>query len=345
VKGSRRGPSASRRTKLDVVCFGEILWDIFEQTEAARAKGGGAAAGARFVRELGGAPANVATGLARLGVRSAVIGGVGEDRFGDALVAHLASDGVDTRFVLRLPNRTGVAFITHEAQGEPSFLFYRHDTADVALRAEHVTPAMARARWVLVGTSTLMTPSLARATYAFLEHARAGGAHVFVDLNVRAHLWPGRDVMRTAIAKLVRGASLVKASEADLRELAGARGEAWLEAHAPAASWLITRGGGVASAVGAHGEVTVPARRVRCVDATGAGDAFIAGSLATLVATGASPEEPSGAWGDPRVWTRVLEVGHMLGAKAVSRVGSVRGLVRLEGARAVLRRLSQERSR
>src|SRR5260370_20114026 len=101
---------------LDVVTFGEILWDIYERPPH------------DFHRELGGAPANVATGLARLGLRAAVLGGVGNDRFGDALVAHLDDDGVDTRFVVRLPNRTGITFIARDARGEPSFLFYRHDS-------------------------------------------------------------------------------------------------------------------------------------------------------------------------------------------------------------------------
>src|SRR5579863_588364 len=142
-------------SRLDVACFGEILWDIFETESRGRAP-----IARTFRRELGGAPANVATGLARLGVKAAVVGGVGRDRFGDALLEHLAADGVDTRFVVRLPNRTGLTFVTRDARGEPDFLFYRHQSADVSIARHHINPAMGRARWVLVGTSTLMTPSL-----------------------------------------------------------------------------------------------------------------------------------------------------------------------------------------
>src|SRR5258708_40007500 len=170
---------------LDVVCCGEILWDVFEASPRRSEP-----IARTFRRELGGAPANVATGLARLGLRVAVVGGVGRDRFGRALVQHLADDGVDVRFVLPFPNRTGLTFVVRDARGEPEFLFYRHESADLAVRAAHVTPAMGRARWVLVGTSTLMTPELARATSRFLDVAERGGAHVFVDLNVRPHLRP-----------------------------------------------------------------------------------------------------------------------------------------------------------
>jgi fructokinase len=317
-------------TMFDVVCFGEILWDLFESTSRGREP-----IARTFRRELGGAPANVATGLARLGVRVAVVGGVGRDRFGEALVDHLRRDGVDTRFVRALPERSGLTFVVRDRRGEPDFVFYRHASADLAIRAEHVTPAMGRARWALVGTSTLMTPDLAAATVEFLEVAARGDAHLFVDLNVRAHLWQDRGSMRDTIGALAGGASLVKASEADLREVAGGSGGLkWLERHAPQATWLVTRGAGVASAIGEHGEVRLPALRARCVDATGAGDAFIAGAVATLVAAGATPGTP--AWRDPAVWTTALRAGHIMGKKAVSLPGAVAGLVDLGGARAVI---------
>ncbi|MGD0523876.1 MAG: carbohydrate kinase [Polyangiaceae bacterium] len=309
----------------DVVCFGEILWDLFETRPG------------EYRRELGGAPANVATGLARLGVKAAVVGGVGRDSFGRALVAHLAKDGVDVRFVVELPERTGLTFVTRDAAGEPAFLFYRHDSADVSVEAKHVVPAMGRARWALVGSSTLMTRELARGTARFLDVAERAGAVLFVDLNVRAHLWPSRSAMERAIAGLVRRAAVVKASDADLRAVAGPRvGLRWLERHAPQATWLVTRGGGVASAIGAHGSVEAPAMRARCVDATGAGDAFIAGALATLVAAGATPGSPP--WSAPEVWRRALRAGHMMGKKAVSRPGAVAGLVALDPVRAVIAR-------
>jgi len=312
--------------KLEVVCFGEILWDIHQTGPH------------DFHRVLGGAPANVATGLARLGVRAAVVGGVGTDAFGAALAAHLDADGVDTRFVKHFANRTGLTFVTRDARGEPRFLFYRHETADMAMTPLDVTPPMARADWVLVGTSTLVVKPLARATVRLLELAQKSGAGVYVDLNVRAHLWPDARAMRRAIGALAGAADLIKASDADLAAVAGPTGGlAWLEEHAPDATWLLTFGADGAAAIGAHGEVSAPARRAKCVDATGAGDAFIAGSLAALLAARARPG--TRAWADPAIWTRALEVGHILGAKAVSRVGAVEGLVGLDGARRAIESL------
>ena len=140
--------------------------------------------------------------------------------------------------------------------------------------------------------------------------------------------------MQDAIARLVGQASLVKASEADLRAVGAGAGTRWLERHAPQASWLITRRQGPASAIGPHGDVREAALAARCVDATGAGDAFIAGVLSTLVAAGARPGTP--AWSDPDLWRKALRAGHIMGKKAVSRAGAVAGLVHLGRARAVV---------
>jgi len=299
------------------LCFGEILWDMFEVRHGDRVV---------YERHLGGGSANVATALARLGVRAAVAGAVGRDSLGDDLVAHLQADGVGTRFVARLPNRTGITFVTRDARGEPRFLNYRRGTADMAITASAVAACAkaARPKWLLVGTSTLVAPEPARATWRLVDAMARAGASIHVDLNARPHLWSSRAKMERATAELVARADLVKASDADLADIVGKRGEAWLARHAPDATWLLTYGARGAAAIGAHGEVRVPSRRVRCVDATGAGDAFIAGSLAALLAARARPR--TAAWRDAEVWTRALRVGHLLGAKAIGRIGAVAGL-------------------
>ncbi|MBL8608007.1 MAG: carbohydrate kinase [Myxococcales bacterium] len=312
--------------KIDCACFGEILWDIFDEGREPKEP-----IGKVFRRELGGAPANVAVGLARLGFSASVVGGVGEDRFGDALRSFLAAEKVETKHVLRLPNRTGITFVTRSEKGEPAFLFYRNDTADVAVTAEHVGAASAKATFGLVGSSTWMTPSLKEATIKFIDALEKAKGDLVVDLNVRSHMWNDDARMKKEIAELVGRAKLVKASEGDLAQLAGKRGLSWLEEHAKGATWLLTRGENGAAAVGAHGQVTAAPKRVRSVDATGAGDAFLAGAIGVLVTTGA--RAGNSAWKDPKVWTRVLEVGHMMGAKAVSAVGAVSGLVNLEEVR------------
>jgi fructokinase len=331
-------PRALAMKTLDVVCFGEALWDLYEAAPRL-----GEPIARSFRRELGGAASNAAIALARLGLRAAVVGGVGRDFLGDALACQLAKEGVDTRLLVTTPERTGLTFVTRDAAGEPAFLAYRHDSADMALTRAHIRKAMGRSRWALVGTTTLIAPTLASATARFVRVSRAEGARIAVDLNARRHLWPSGALLQAAAAKLVARASLVKASAADLDAVAKGRGKKWLAEHAPRATWVLTSGPGVASAVGDHGEVRLRARRAHCVDATGAGDAFMAGVLAVLLSAEAVPG--SSAWRDPAVWSMALDVGHRLGAKAVGRAGAVAGLVQLGPIRARVRSIARPASR
>ena len=308
----------------DVVAFGEILWDVYETGPDT------------FRREPGGAPANLAVALARLGMRAAIVGAVSRDAFGDALVARLAASGVDTSEIARLPARTGLAFVRRDARGEPSFLFYRHETADMMHGPAHLRPGCARATFAVCGTSTMVREPLASATRRFLDLAERAGAAVAVDLNVRAHLWPTPRAMRAAMAELAERAAIVKASREDLAALGG---EAFLRRHAPRAVHVVTSGAGVATAEGA-GRVERSALRAKCVDATGAGDAFFAGVLAVLASRGAVPG--SAAFTDEAtfeaIFSDALRVGHMLGRRVVSKVGAVSGLVGLDRERRLLRR-------
>lgn len=315
-------------TANDVACFGELLWDFFE----ADAKADKEPIARTFRREMGGASANVATILARLGVSVAAIGGIGDDKLGDALKAHLVGDGVDVAHLARIKNtRTGITFVTRDAAGEPTFVPYRQGTADLAFDVSDVTAAMAKVRYAVVCSSSML-PSLRPATLKFLDALQKAKGALIVDLNLRAHLWDDVDAMKAATAELASRAVVVKGSEKDLGAIAGKRGMTWLEDNAKGATWVLTRGENGAACVGPHGQVTYPTKRVRCIDATGAGDAFMAGLVAVLVRSGAKPG--SAEWKDPKLWSRGLEVGHQLGAKAISAVGALGGIGTLDDLRA-----------
>ncbi|AKV01651.1 2-dehydro-3-deoxygluconate kinase [Labilithrix luteola] len=317
-------------TGIDVACFGELLWDFFE----ADAKTDKEPIARTFRREIGGATANVATVLARLGIATSVIGAVGDDKLGSALKSALAAEGVDVSHVAKLEARTGITFVTRAAGGEPTFLPYREGTADMQMSEDHVTSAMAKARWAIV-SSTSMLGKVRPATEKFVAALQKAKGSLVVDLNARAHLWPSVDALRGACAELVSRAAVVKASEKDLSAIAGKRGVSWLEENAKQATWILTRGENGAAAVGAHGQATAPTKRVRAADATGAGDAFVAGVVAVLVKAGVKPD--SDAFKDAKLWTRAMEVGHQLGSKSVAAVGAVTGVVGLDDIRARIR--------
>ena len=271
----------------EIVCGGEVLWDFFEGRPGS------------YVRTTGGASANAAIALARLGVRVALVGAVGDDALGEALVLEIAKEGVDVRGVVVRPAATGIVLKTNGR-----FSPYRSDAP--------VDASGVRARWSLVGS---MMPAV-----------RGLGAPLrAVDLNVRPRLWPSAARMRTAALSLVKGAALVKASDHDLERLWGSErhGLAKLARAAPGAVVVVTRAAGLAEALGPWGKVLLPARKVRAPESTGAGDAFMAGVVAVLSDAGAR-------WKTQEVLTRALHLGHRLGAKAASRTGASTGLVNLE---------------
>lgn len=297
---------------LDLLAFGEVLWDIFQTGPD------------QFRREIGGAPANVAVQIARLGGRAAVVGAVGRDVFGDDLAARLEGEGVDIRALARRAERTGIAFVLRSDDSQPRFLFYRHATADMALRTSDLPKTLPRAHFALVGSSSLVVPHLAEATWAFVRKAQRAGTRIVSDLNVRAHLWADRRRMRDAVASLVEPAHFVKASADDLAALevgSEARALAWIRARtrAPGATILLTRGAETASAFGAFGRVDVRARASRCVDATGAGDAFLAGVLRIFSALSASERAAPAA----AALTEALRLGNAMGARVVRKRGAV----------------------
>ena len=311
-------------TGIDVACFGELLWDFYAVESKDSAK---EPIARQFRRELGGASANVAVTLARLDVATAAIGGVGDDKLGASLEAALSGAGVDTSHVVKLPFPTGITFVTHSATGEPSFIPYRGKTADLQLGVDDITAAMGKARFTLVSSTSMIASTRAATEKLIAAVEKAKGALV-VDLNVRAHLWDDQDEMRAAVKALVTSAVLVKGSERDLNALAGKRGMTWLDENAKHATWILTRGENGAAAVGPHGQVTAPTKRVRCLDRSGGGDAFVAGVLAVLAKSGAKPG--TAAFKDAKLWTRALEVGHLLGAKSVAALGATNGLTTLE---------------
>ena len=310
-------------TECDVACFGELLWDFFEIAEKD---------GRTYRRELGGASANVSVALAKLGIAVRAVGAVGDDKLGDTLRNELEAAKVDIKAVRSVKGlHSGITFVTRDATGEPSFVPYRQGTADLALDEADVPATAAKVRFAVL-SSTSMLPSLRPATMKFIAAVEKAKGAIVVDLNARAHLWESTEAMREGTSELAKKASVVKASERDLGALAGKRGMSWLEEHAKGATWVLTRGENGAACVGPHGQVMAPTKRVRCIDATGAGDAFVAGLVAVLVRAGAKPG--SAEWKDPKLWTRGLEVGHLLGAKVVSAIGATAALGALDDLRA-----------
>ena len=201
---------------IDITTIGEILIDL---TQSGRTEQGIP----RFDANPGGAPANLAVAAARLGARTAFIGRVGKDSFGDYLRRCLAENGVDVRGMsVDEKARTTLAVVALDERGERTFSFYRDPSADVNLSMEHVPMELLGGTKVLHFGSVSLTAEPARtATLEAAKTAKASGAYVSYDPNYRASLWPDEE---TAVRNMTEPLSMVdilKVSDEELPLLTG----------------------------------------------------------------------------------------------------------------------------
>jgi len=263
----------------EVLCFGEALIDMLAEPAGS------------YRPYAGGAPANVAVALAKLGVGSSFVGMLAEDAFGDFLLENLKAAGVSTAQVLRTREvNTALALVSLDPQGERRFSFYRPPAADLLFRAAHFKPERFHdAAAFHCCSNSLTEPGIAEATLEGVRLARAAGAIVSVDLNYRPGLWPTHADARPRIWSLLGQADVVKLSASELAYLTEPmKSEAAVIAKLweGRARWLlITDGPGLIRHLTRDREDTASTYEVKSINTTGAGDAFVAGILASLMET------------------------------------------------------------
>ncbi|MDL5360794.1 carbohydrate kinase [Halalkalicoccus sp. NIPERK01] len=244
-----------------------------------------------FTRRPGGAPANVAVGLAVLEEVPWFWTRVGSDPFGDDLVETLVEYGLPERFVERDPEaKTTLAFVSHDETADRQFSFYRDGTADTRMESGTVDDLLRGVSWVHLGGVTLASEPSRAATLDLAERASEHGCTVSFDPNARPELWNGRTEFERQVGEILPHVDVLKATPEDLAE-AGIDGEGVALARAACErgphTTLLTLGGEGALAVATAdapwtGEATHPGYPVEPVDTTGAGDAFTAGAIAAL---------------------------------------------------------------
>eukprot|EP00271_Cylindrocystis_brebissonii_P008891 TRINITY_DN23411_c0_g1_i1.p1 TRINITY_DN23411_c0_g1~~TRINITY_DN23411_c0_g1_i1.p1 ORF type:complete len:437 (+),score=64.23 TRINITY_DN23411_c0_g1_i1:149-1459(+) len=287
VMASAGGGSDAASSESLVLCFGEMLIDFVPSVS-----GVSLAEAPSFVKAPGGAPANVAVGIARLGGQAAFMGKVGEDEFGRMLAGILEKNDVNTDG-LRFDEgaRTALAFVTLRADGEREFMFYRHPSADMLLQPSELDEALIRKAGIVhYGSISLISEPCRSAHMALLAAAREAKdpgvptTLLSYDPNLRMPLWPSAQVARDEIRGIWDQADIIKVSEEEITFLTEGGDPYSDEAarallHPNLKVLLVTEGKEgcryyTQSFFGRVGGISVEA-----VDATGAGDAFVAGFL------------------------------------------------------------------
>jgi sugar/nucleoside kinase (ribokinase family) len=267
-----------------VICMGEILIDFVSTQEGVTV---GDAPG--FEKKPGGAPANVAVGLARLGVAAGFVGKVGRDAFGDFLRRTLEENRVDARLMLRSDSaHTTLAFVSLAAGGERSFVFYRNPGADTLLEPSEIDAAYFSGAAVFHFGSLSLTHEPARAaTLRALDLAEKTAILISYDPNLREALWPNLETARETMLSVLPRAHLLKISEEEALFLTRApdpvEGARRLLAMGPRLVLLTKGPGGCALLRQGLDPIHLDGFSVRSVDTTGAGDAFVAAVLAQLI--------------------------------------------------------------
>ena len=228
---------------MGIAAFGELLIDFVALESGVSV---GEASG--FEKKPGGAPANVAVAVAKLGQPSAFLGQVGDDPFGHYLDDVLRAENVDTSGLrFSADTRTALAFVSLRADGERSFVFYRHPSADMVMRPQDVAFDVIDQHEIFhYGSLTLIAEPGRSATLAAVNYAREHGKTISYDPNLRLSLWKDEAHAREGLLGGLPYAHIVKVSDEELEFLTGG--------HDAAALWrdgmrlmVVTHGAGGAT--------------------------------------------------------------------------------------------------
>ena len=262
-----------------VVCVGEPMVEFNQVPGEAR----------RYLQGFGGDTMNAVIAAARQGARTAYVTRLGDDEFGQWLRALWRTEGVDDAFVATDPEApTAVYFVTHGAQGH-AFSYRRAGSAASRLSPSNLPlePVRSTALLHTSGITQAISDSACDAALAAIDAARAAGAGVVYDCNLRTRLWPLARA-RAVIAATAGMSDFFLPSLEDARALSGT--------HDPQANldWALALGArhvalklggqGVLASDG-HRTLRVAGHPIECRDATGAGDCF-AGSFMARMAAG-----------------------------------------------------------
>lgn len=265
------------------LCIGELLIDFVSTTpDVTLAEAPG------FVKAPGGAPANVAVGLAKLGIDAGFIGKVGADAFGDFLRETLQQNSVDTSYLIAGETaRTTLAFVATRSDGMKDITFYRHPGADIQLSPDEIDTGYVQSTELFHYGSVSLSHSPSReATLHAIQSAKASGAMLSYDPNLRLPLWDNADDAKQWIWEVMPYADVVKISEEEWEFITGdTELTGGIERILGLGVTLLVVTLGERGCYYTNGTVDgyVDGCAVDVVDTLGAGDAFVAAMLMQLM--------------------------------------------------------------
>ena len=315
---------------MKIISYGELLIDMVSTSPDAPID-----AAVDWVKAPGGAPANVAVGLQRLGAQTEFWGAVGDDPFGEFLREVVGTEGVNVSRLQTRPERTTIAFVATLASGNKEICFYRNPGADVHFDISQIEAnAFAGADIFHCGSVSLSLEPSRGAQFELAKRARDAGVLVSFDPNWRPSIWPDFAQARELIWQMIDLSDIVKVADEEWEFVTGtpdfAQGAAVIRARGPKLV-VMTRGAQGASWNCAAGQGEVAGFAARAIDTLGAGDSFVAGML-YQVAVAASLDAMLNA----ESLNQVLRFANACGAIATQKAGAIPALPTRDEVEALL---------
>lgn len=310
---------------MDIYSIGEMVIDFIPGEE----KGS-------YIRNAGGAPANVAIAAARNGLETGMCCKVGEDDFGKFLMKTLKNEGVRVMCGKRCEEATTtMAFVSLKDDGERTFTFARKPGADMFLKEFEVQEEdIAASRVVHAGSCSLSAEPVASATRKALRLGHEMGKLVSFDINYRNLMWKDdKASCAKAVDEILGFVDILKISEEEVDMVGGEDNIEILMKEKNLTAVILTLGSKGAQVFFGSSIFTVGGRTVKAVDATGAGDAFWGGFLSSLLLQGVTrPEEIT----EP-ILRKAMEYGNISGALCVQKKGAISSLPTREEIEEIIR--------
>ena len=265
------------------ICLGELLIDFVSTLNGVTLRD---APG--FEKAPGGAPANVAVSLSKLGIETYFTGKIGKDAFGDFLRMTLEKFGVNTIYLTASARaKTTLAFVSLTEEGERDFVFYRDPGADMLLDQSDISDQMFLGSGVFhFGSITMTHEPSNSATFKAIHLARKYGYLVSFDPNLRPALWKSLDEAREKMRQGMELSDIVKLNEEEALFISDSNtlDEAinYFKKSFDLALIAITLGKEGSILLHQEKKLRVEGFPVHAVDTTGAGDGFVAGLISSL---------------------------------------------------------------
>ena len=273
--------------KYDVVALGELLIDFTDNGMSAQGN-------TLFEANPGGAPCNVLAMLRKLNKSCAFVGKVGNDIFGHQLRGVVQENGINVdSLVMDDDVRTTLAIVKTYENGDRDFSFYRNPGADMMLREDELPLEMIEnCRIFQFGTLSMTHEGVRAATLKAIEVAKANGALISFDPNLRPPLWKSMEEAREQIAEGLGLCDILKIADNEIEFMTGEtdfdKGAAFLQARYPNIKILnVTAGADGSYSYSCGHRVFVPSFKLGgTIETTGAGDTFCASVLNFVLENG-----------------------------------------------------------